>query len=1168
MIRITILLAAIFFSINLVAQTYEPNDYSNGDTVFHTCGDVGGFNSDEDCGSWLGYHYCDNQDVTVTICSSTGDPIGFTFYDFALEADADSLYIYDNTAGVYWALSGSYYPFEIISEGSCLTFRFVTDASGQGDGFFSNLQCFTPCNGNEPATDFCEHATAICNLNGYCGNTSSYYTGLDDGVDQPGNMDHQTTDLFEGSIENNSWLVFTANDDTASFHVEAYSCSMSNGIQMGIYEGTNCDNFILKTDPDLTFNAQTDFIIEATDLTPGLTYYIMVDGYGGDVCTYEVEALSGVATANVDIHNATITCGDSIQITGSGGAGYSWTSIPNDPGLVGQESNTTISVAPLVETQYILTVTSGNPLCPDAATDTSIISIQPLTTDFTVETPICNGETSTITYTGVSGSNPTYTWDFDGGNATPGAGQGPQNVSWDSTGSYSVELSITNNACISDTTINTVDVSIVNAVVDSLIDPSCGGSMNGYISIGVNEGQPNYTYEWSHNAGVTDSFATGLDGGDYQIVVTDANGCHDTVDVTLNVNPSIAVSIINTTDVYCFGGSNGTATAHTTGGLPPYNYTWSPTGGTGQTGTGLQANITYTVVVQDSVGCTDTTTVSVNQPTELIATLVQDSLTHVTCFGDCDGSAYINVIGGTPSYQYFWVESGDTLSNGSNQGLCAENYHVYVRDSLNCRDTVTFNLNEPDSIEINFNYAPIACNTDTSNTDVTANVTGGTPNYNIVWSDGQSTATANGILGDSIYWVNVSDSRGCTNSDTIYIQMPPQLVIDIDQTNVLCYNQSNGTATANVTGGNPPYNYVWNDPNGQMSETATGLEQGPYIIIINDANGCVITDTVIITEPAPLAIDSTTTENVLCYGGTTGVASIYPSGGTEPYNYSFDGGTSQSNNMRNDLSAGEHVITVTDSNGCINTDTVDINQPTQIQATITIQDVLCNNGSSGWALAEANGGIPPYTINWYGETTSGDTAVQLIDGFYPVEITDANGCVYIDTAYISQPDAIIISDSMVNDDCAKGLGEIYLTINGGTIPYAVDWNEISTASGQSATQIKTGDYTIYITDANGCEMPYNFFMGNEPCDVIIPNVFSPNNDGKNDVFSIKYLEQYDNVTLTIYNRWGNELIYFSNYQNNWDGRTASGSLVSDGVYFYLLKFDDGTVETGNVTIIK
>ncbi|MBU1719595.1 MAG: T9SS type A sorting domain-containing protein [Bacteroidetes bacterium] len=281
---------------------------------------------DSDADSLLpGNAYANNEDFTMTFCSGSTEPITFFFGELDINS-GDHLMIYDGpTTGstLLMDVSNSNLSSVVItSSGTCITFHFTSDDSGSmpspNGNWSATIFCgdIPECNPNAQATasDNCADAPTICDMSGYCGNTSSSYT-----PDTPGNM-CQACGLFGGSLENNSWLKFVPDNDMAIFTIFVPSCTDNTGIQFGVYSSTGCDNFVLMTDASWTSSSApispgSTSTIFVTGLTPGQVYYIMIDGNAGDDCDYIIQAVSGL-TPDFDLNLGadTTLCADQYLI--------------------------------------------------------------------------------------------------------------------------------------------------------------------------------------------------------------------------------------------------------------------------------------------------------------------------------------------------------------------------------------------------------------------------------------------------------------------------------------------------------------------------------------------------------------------------------------------------------------------------------------------------------------------------------------------------------------------------------------------------------------------------------------------------------------------------------------------------------------------------------------
>jgi gliding motility-associated-like protein len=295
----------------------------------------------------------------------------------------------------------------------------------------------------------------------------------------------------------------------------------------------------------------------------------------------------------------------------------------------------------------------------------------------------------------------------------------------------------------------------------------------------------------------------------------------------------------------------------------------------------------------------------------------------------------------------------------------------------------------------------------------------------------------------------------------------------------------NGSAAATAGGGTGPYTYAWN--NAQTSATATGLIAGTYTCVITDANGCTFQQTVTITAPPAITATSTAT-NPSC-GNSNGSATTTASGGTGTLSYAWapSGGNTSS---ATGLAAGTYTCTVTDANGCTQTTTVVLNNSNGPSVTLQSQtNLTCGNANNGAATVSVNGGTAPYTYAWAPSGGTGATASGLAGGTYTCTITDANGCTTTQTVTITSPPPIVANTSTTFASCGHNDGTATATASGGTGNLTYSWTPAG-GTNANATGLAVGNYTVTITDANGCSVTQTATVsnGNGPTAGISPDV--------------------------------------------------------------------------------
>ncbi|WP_035845706.1 SprB repeat-containing protein, partial [Crocinitomix catalasitica] len=586
----------------------------------------------------------------------------------------------------------------------------------------------------------------------------------------------------------------------------------------------------------------------------------------------------------------------------------------------------------------------------------------------------------------------------------------------------------------------------------TVVDVLCYGDANGTITATVTEGTAPFTYLWSD--GQTTATATDLAPGEYSVTVTDANGCSDIAYAEV-MEPSPLTIEMSATDVDCYGNATGTATTYVGGGTGAYTYVWS-NGETTMSIEGLIAGM-YTVEVTDVNGCMITDSVEVTEPDALT---IEMTATAVDCYGNATGSATTTVGGGTAPYTYLWSNGGTTATISD---LTAGMYTVVATDENGCEITDSVEVTEPDALTIEMAATAVDCYGNATGS-ATATIGGGTEAYSYVWSNGGTTATISDLIA-GMYTVVVTDANGCEITDSVEVTEPDALTIEITATELACYGDDNASATATVGGGTAPFDYLWS--NGETTATISGLTAGIYSVVVTDANGCEITDEVEITEPDALTIEMTATE-LACYGDDNGMATATVGGGTLDYTYSWSNGETTA--TISDLTAGMYTVVVTDANGCMITDSIEVVQPTELELDFETTMVLCNLGADGSATVSVTGGTPEYSYLWNtGATTA--TISDLTAGIYTVTITDANGCEIVDSVEITEPGHLHVFAMKTDVICygtATGTGTAYA--GGGTPDYTYEWKQggVVVSTENPATNLVAGGAIVKVTDANGC----------------------------------------------------------------------------------------------------
>ena len=539
---------------------------------------------------------------------------------------------------------------------------------------------------------------------------------------------------------------------------------------------------------------------------------------------------------------------------------------------------------------------------------------------------------------------------------------------------------------------------------------------------------------------------------------------------------------INKNDVSCNGGNNGSATATPQGGTGPFTYNWS-NGATTSTVNNLSAG-SYSVTVSDGGSCNIVSSVTIAQPNAISL-----NLQPTAAAGGNNGAVNLTVSGGTAPYSYSW-------SNGSSSqdisGLAPGTYSVTVTDNNNCSNSGSVQVIDATQgcngtsvrLTIDFDNYPGDISWNLTNASGATVASGG--NY----TTAGGTYTEIFCLPDGCYDFQISDSYGdglCTayNGNTLggyslvnlndnstlagscdfatgettnfcVGNQDPALNATASGTDLDCRGDNSGTATASATGGNGSYSYAWS--NGGNTQTITGLNAGSYTVTVTSGSQTA-TASVTISQPSVLNVTATGNDAT---SGNNGSASASATGGTAPYTYAWNNGSTGAS--INGLGAGTYTVTVTDNNGCTDTDNVTIQDNTPaLTISTSVNNVSCNGGNDGSATVSAGGGTGSYTYNWSNGASSA-TVSNLGAGTYGVTVTSGSQTQTASVS-ISQPTALTVTTSSTAVTSGNN-GTATASAGGGTSPYAYSWS--NGGNGATINNLASGSYSVTVTDANNC----------------------------------------------------------------------------------------------------
>lgn len=791
------------------------------------------------------------------------------------------------------------------------------------------------------------------------------------------------------------------------------------------------------------------------------------------------------------------------------------------------------------------------------------VSVGPAITGTTATTATsCNGATNgSITVTPTNGSAP-YTYSLDGNPF-----QASNIFSGLAAGSHTIVIK-DGVGCTSATI--TATVAAGSALTGTAVSTAttCLGAANGTITATPDNGNTPYQYQLDGGGFQASNIFNNITVGNHSVVIKDVAGCVSApISVTVAAGAALAATAA-TTPTSCSGAINGTITITTTNGTGPFQYSLDGVNFQASNVFSGLAPANYTITFKNNIGCQSTITATVSPGQPLTATVAPN---NVLCAGGNSGSATITIsTNGAPPYQYSLDGTTWQASNIFN-GLTAGNYTVQFKDNNNCAGSQTFVITQPTALTISPAQQAVLCNGQSNGTIIIAANGGTSPyQYSINGTSWQTSNTFNVPAGT--YTTYVKDANGCTRTQQVIITEPAVLSATATTANATCDGNNDGTITVTANGGTTGYQYSTDGVNFQSSNV---LHVGPgnYTVTIKDANGCTTTTTATVGLTNNLTV-TPVADPTICEGLSV---QLQPNTNATQFSWTPANGLS-ANNVRQPIASPnvttQYIVTAT-LGLCSANDTIVVNVlPAPIADAGTDGDICYGQTYQ----LQGSGGVsyqwsPSTYLNTSFTNSPVVTPTQTIQ--YSLSVTDANGCRSLQpdvvTVHVTPPIVVTISK-----DTVVAYGDVF-QLHASSVATDYTWNPPTGLSDANipnpmVTVLNDITYTVTATTSAGCKgeasVTLKVYKGPE---IYVATAFTPNGDGKNDVFRPFPVGIKNYTYFKVYNRWGQ--LIFSTYEFNkgWDG-TIGGKEQPSGVYVWVVegitKDNKKISKRGTVTLIR
>ncbi|MCT4616418.1 MAG: gliding motility-associated C-terminal domain-containing protein [Marinifilaceae bacterium] len=805
------------------------------------------------------------------------------------------------------------------------------------------------------------------------------------------------------------------------------------------------------------------------------------------------------------------------------------------------------------------------------ALSTRIFESQPVT---------CFGDTDGEIYVVAENGTPDYTYEIAGHTGTKGLFRNlsPQE--------YDVVIKDKNN-CSLTKKIEVKTPSQLGCIVNDRIMPKCDNSSDGQINISPYGGNGGYEFSWT---GPKDYRSVSqnidkLESGEYKLSMVDAKNCQHTTDVDLYLGIPLQAGLVAAQHESKDGKNDGAINIEILEGVPPYTFTL-----TGPAGYKLDSpadfddhslrveNLAagkYDIEVQDFTKCrTLKRSVVINSPSSFGVYIQEIKPNGCVGSNDAELKAVVSKNSGTITYD--WTGPGAFTANTNTiKNLAPGNYQLRVTMNGVTKNAF-YDIAAASPLNVTVaSFKNVSCN-NAKDGEIDLNIDSGNARYTVLWE----TASKNGFLSSAksiiqlapdTYNYTVTTEYGCTAVGNQVITEPDPLELNITPTDITKAGEKDGEISVDVNEGTAPYTVnIWgpegysnktpNSPDGIVDVDA--LAMGIYQVDIIDKNNCRIEKTTKIHEPTKFIAFVSDTTSVSCFGGADGAIEIQTKGESHPLNLQFywvgpDHFSSTKQNITG-LKAGRYRLSVLDMilDEVFNL-SVEIKQPKQLIVEEWHKDITCAGRTDGFVNVHASGGTPPYRYEWMdatGAVSTEEDKNNLKAGNYNVTVIDSKGCRPKNPLPINftNPKPLDVASKIMQPTCF-GLedGSIELTINNGTYPYFVNWENYGSVT-PTIAGIKKGEYEYSIIDNEGCGTNGKITVG-EPDSLIVEiNDYS-------DILCYGAENGYAQAEIT-----GGTLDYSITWSN--DVTTALNENLTEGKYNIKVLDANGCKDTASVII--